>query len=199
MDDYFEAIAWGMARGSAPRRSINMKELGELIRTYNNVVRAGKGATALAVSRASLYRKFTSADDAMARTRSYLVSRQRTVPAALESYVLTIKESTGDPHARVWNTDSSIDVLERALERSRASGDDVEQVILSQYLAEKLLREAGRSDEQLNKAYEVAQSGYKIAESSPTRSRSRRRRHEQLLCARAAARAGGGRGPVVKA
>ena len=187
MNDYFEAVAWCMDRISAPQRGVSMRELGEWITTYNEEVRVPKGQTPLAHSRASLYRKFSSVDEALERTRSYLVSREHPIPSALESYVITAKKTVGDPYTRVWNTDSSSEVLERALERAQRYGDDAEQVILAQHLAEKLLRNSGRSDKVLSRAYKVAESGYKVAASSPSRSRSKRLRHEQMLCARAAA------------
>ncbi|MBX4171647.1 hypothetical protein K3M35_23875 [Rhodococcus sp. DMU2021] len=187
MNDYFEAIAWCMERISAPHRGISMRELSEWISSYNDEVRAPKGESPLAHSRANLYRKFSSVDEALERTRSHLVSLDRPVPSALESYLITAKKPAGDPYARVWNADSSIEVLERALERARRYSDDAEQVILAQHLAEKLLRTSGQSDKILRQAYKVAETGYKVAESSPSRSRSRRLRHEQMLCARAAA------------
>lgn len=198
MHEYFEGIAWWMSREGDPSRSISMKDLEEGLKGYNDHMAAeaaasGGKARKVAAGRATLYRKFPSVDNALIRTRQYLLDEGRRVPRNLEEYLAVgIKESSRDQHIRVFNNDASADEIEQWIERARVARDDSQLVSLLEHLAARKLREADQKGEEekvqyLKEAFGAAKEGYAVADESPSRSRSKRIRHEQMLCARSAA------------
>lgn len=199
MDEHFEAIAWWLNQPTTRVRNINMDQLSKGLEKYNGHLKAVAEPTDLSdkaekvrpvsYGRATLYRRFSTVDNAMERTKKYLLAQGKPIPKVLQDFLAFERKTrtSASENSRRINGDATLNAITQSIKRARADHDDAQLVTHLEQLAARLLEEASadRVDEYLGRAFDAASEGYAIA--SQASKQGKRLRTDQMLCARSAA------------